>query len=175
MSVSLNTRQKVFIVIFMVAAAGLVCDRTFLSPSQAEAAKTPNTLVLTDSLLKNLGSDPQQDNPDRQFNDQLQALSQQQTSEPNKVRDAFALSPAWNDSLHAPGSSSLSPAAAAFKKKYQLKAVVSLGTQGRAFVNDRMISIGDVLDGFTLTRVEDEAAVFEQNGESLTLSLTKTP
>ncbi len=175
MSVSLNARQKIFIVVFIIAAGGLLFDRTILLPSQAQEAKNPDTMYPANSLVLSLNADAQQDIPGRRLTERLQTLYQTHLTTTEARRDGFTLSPSWNKAINGTGAESLSQTAAAFTRKYKLKAVISLGTQDQAFVNDRLIAIGDNLDGFTLTRLDEDHAVFERANESVSLALTKAP
>ena len=173
MSVHVNQRQKIFIAIFIIAMSGLVLDRVWLLPSQA-GDDTPEGLSQpSQGLLLNLQMDPDSDIPGQRLTNQLKALSDRYPADHRPHRDAFRLPNQWRGTEEKTGNG-LSMNATAFVQKHQLKAV-ALGSQGKAYISDRIIRIGETLDGFTLTALHEDSVEFEREGEKVTLRLRQAP
>jgi hypothetical protein len=169
---ALAKRQKAFVAIFFLGLVALVVDRVFLRPqggagkaaadsfamyavpiSPAENSPSPSAEAQNPSVAERLGRVW----PDR---------------EPNGVetRDPFSLGGSWlaNTEVSSPAAAD---SAAAFARTHPLVAVAMNGRQSHALVNDRFLTLGDQIDGFTLVSVGAKSAVFERQGERVVLEL----
>lgn len=175
MPVHVNHRQKIFIAIFIIAMSGLVLDRVWLLPSQAGHEAPDAASHSSQGLLLNLNMEPDSDISGQKLTDQLKVLSERYPAANRPQRDAFRLPEQWRRDTEETEGTGLSITAATFVQKHQLKAVASLGSQGKAYINDRIVRLGDTLDGFTLTTLHEDSVQFEREGENVTLWLTKAP
>lgn len=55
-------------------------------------------------------------------------------------------------------------AADAFASKHQLRAIIGSGPKGVVLISDRMVRVGEGLEGWKLVSIEKTAAVFERAG-----------
>ncbi len=175
MPARINHRQKIFIAVFAIAISGLVLDRVWLLPSQAQEDAPSAPGRPSEGLLLNLEVTPTSDIPGQKLTDHLRTLSDRYESSDRAQRDAFALPSDWGRGGREQDVTGLSTTAAVFVQRHQLKAVAALGSRGKAYINDRVVNLGETLDGFTLVSLQEDAALFEREGETVTLELTKTP
>ncbi|MBN1509952.1 MAG: hypothetical protein JW955_24115, partial [Sedimentisphaerales bacterium] len=170
MEMVLGKRQKALIVVFVLGLVALTADRVFLRPqggaesvSGAEAGNSP--LEVRDSAAASPGDEQRPtvaQRLDRVWSDQ----------EVNDVgmRDPFSLEGSWlaRPEKDSPDVPSL---LAAFARAHPLGAVIMDGRQSYALVNDRVLKLGDQIDGFTLVSVGPKSAVFDRQGEQVVLEL----
>lgn len=63
-------------------------------------------------------------------------------------------------------------AAEAFVTRHRIRAIVGAGRGGMVLVSDRLVRLGEGLDGWKLTHIARDSATFEQDGLRVTLSLS---
>jgi hypothetical protein len=104
-----------------------------------------------------------------------------------EVRDVFALSPRLQELYQAKTklrrkaqetpktkSEEARELAETFRKSHRLKGVFVRPADQWAVVDDRILRVGDRLDGFELRRIEDYRAFFAKEGLLVPLSLPRT-
>jgi len=74
---------------------------------------------------------------------------------------------------HLPPATTLSPAASTREAapSLELRAILTDGDASLADINGRILSVGELFDGYRLTRVEERQAVMERDGHAVTLTL----
>ncbi len=169
----LTGERKVYVAILGLGLVGLVLNRAFMEPQRASAAAdsaTPDqsSLLVNDSAKPRARSEPRQEGP---------TLS-------SRMRDAAMRTMAGNDQVvdafdpHANQTPVLTPTAAPpteaelFSQAHKLSAIVTTDKGGAAIVDGKTILVGHAIQGFTLTRVDDDGAHFERDG---TVVLLKRP
>jgi hypothetical protein len=169
---ALAKRGKTFVAIFALGLAALAVDRVFLRPqggaekasadafakygvpaSPAEKAASAPSEAQRPSVTQRL---------DRAWPDQ----------EPNvaQARDPFSLTGPWLGSTETGPSAAPDPVTV-FAKAHPLGAVVMNGPRSHVLVNDRFLTLGQQIDGFTLVSVGPKSATFERQGERIVLEL----
>jgi hypothetical protein len=112
----------------------------------------------------------------------LQTIAADQSLSTGEIRDAFKPAPAWvaaaasdkTGGAGGAGSKSVETSGQRFAKKHQLTAVV-LGRGGGVLVDGKFLRIGQSLDGFKLTAVEQRSATFASEQEQVKLELAEEP
>ena len=82
--------------------------------------------------------------------------------------DAFAVPADWT---RTPAGRPADTSAVAFQASHSLKAVMTVGRRGSVLLNDRLVAVGDSVDGFELIEVRQYHAVFAANGGRTVLEL----
>jgi hypothetical protein len=95
------------------------------------------------------------------FSDRLKALAAAKDLAPARVREAFAPSPEWLATLQAPKPVE-TPVnlGEEFARKHKLTSVLLSGGVGRAIIDGKILTVGQKLDGFTLTGLAPDSATF---------------
>lgn len=111
----------------------------------------------------------------------LKRVSEEHALDTGRVEDAFKPWPARAPTENAVDESrveepTFEELAEDFLMQHKITAVMRGNglTGGYAVVGNQVVRIGHVLDGFTLTRVGDNAAEFELDGRSLTAEVNST-
>jgi len=168
---ALEKRQKVFIAIFLLGLVALVVDRVFLRPEGGPEKASAGAFELYGvpvSTAEPVTGPPETQNPT--VAERLDRLWSDQEVNEADMRDPFSLTKSWQVSAVA----SASPApdeTAVFAKAHRLVAVVMDGRQSYALVNDRVLTLGEQMDGFTLVSVGAKSAVFDRQGKQIVLEL----
>ena len=174
----LNGRQKLCVGVLGVAAAALVVDRVFLAPdtagpAPASAADRPDAAPAAGQVQPLI--DDGTAAPGVSVAQQLQTAWQQCQVDLASLRDAFSPPRQWV--AQAAPDRPVEPARIAaerFVKQHRLKSVMAAGRGGSAIVDDKLLAVGQKLDGFTLVTVAAEAVVLEGDGVRVTLRLKDT-
>jgi len=171
----LSKRQKVFVAILGLAVAGLIADRAFLGtdasgPSEAAAVPSPYSPDPPMPIRRALAAAPSAGA--RSLAERLEALSPTHEADLANIHDAFSLPAAWKAQLSAQNKTARTVTAAeAFVRKHELTAVVISGRAPVAVVDDRCVSVGQVVDDFKLILVNENSATFESRGRRAVLKL----
>jgi hypothetical protein len=90
----------------------------------------------------------------------------------SKARNVFSLPASWFDDVRPPTPvDGPQDAVAMFAANHQLRGVLSTGQARCVTVDDRVLGLGDELDGFRLVNIEDDSVTFEANGRQVILRL----
>jgi len=160
------------IAVFLLGLIGLVVDRVFLRPRggpRVASADSPDSYAMPAS--------PAQDGPSAvagaqgpSVAERLDRLWPDREANGVEARDPFSLRGSWLGNAGT-GPSAVSEPAQLFAQTHPLTAVVVDGQRSHALVNDRVLKLGEKIDGFTLVSVEAKSAVFERQGQRIMLEL----
>ncbi len=164
--------QKVFIGLLTVGLIALGVDRFVLSPSSAEAsddsasllvAKAPEAKATPSSNNKAptpAAATASTNNPVAQ---KLVALSDALHLADVPVKDTFATPAAW---IERPGTVA---GGKPFDQMHSLSGVMVSGRHPAAMVDGKLVSVGQLVDGYKLVAVGQGVAVFQMGDNSVTL------
>ncbi len=104
----------------------------------------------------------------------LREYAQDQDSPSAKTPDAFMPSDDWMASLrHKPVEVDTSQAlASGFMEHHRLSSVICFSGQSTAIVDEKVIRVGDVLDGFKLLSIQPDSVVFAAQGVNVVLKVS---
>jgi hypothetical protein len=180
-----SRERNVFIGILGVALMGLGVDRVFLGsgatgPAAASAA-----------AAEAFAADPFSDAIDVQFTEpadepepltsalagRLEDFAQRGQREVGDLPDVFEPSASWRSTSSSDGDGASRPASAseAFQAAHRLTAVMLSDSNPGAVVDGRFLRIGQALDGFILTSVNERSALFKAEHEQAELALDPQP
>jgi len=180
----ITRNQKRLTVALGVALAALVADRIMPSPKPL-AAESTDLLVRPSAEGARRSSAAQPATPENKpaahrwgapgVHARLSALATQQP--PTAVgRDPFhferpriSVRPIEPS---APDTARRISAAEQFAARHQLRAIIGTGRGGLVLVSDRMIRVGEGLDGWRLVHISRDAATFENDGIRVILPLS---
>ncbi len=180
----LSKQQKVSVAVLALALAALAVDRVFLSPGEAgprraDAAPRPSgSAAATAGRAGGLAS-PMVLASGISLADRLGGFSKAKSIEVAGVRDAFTPSETWMPKKSEPVATATPVVQRPrFSKSHKLMAVMA-GPQGSAIVDGVCYTVGDpkrnMLDGYTLVSVGQQAAVFQLNNDRIVLELPQPP
>jgi len=168
----LARRQKVLVAIFVLGLVGLAADRVFLRPQGGPGAASADA---SDSYA--MPPLPARNGPSAVAEAQGPGMAERldriwPDREPNTVeaRDPFSLRGSWLGNAGT-GSSAAPDPAEVFAQAHPLVAVVMDGQRSYVLVNDRVLKLGEQIDGFTLVSIGAKSAVFERQGQRIVLEL----
>lgn len=167
----LERRQKAFVATFFLGLIGLVMDRVLLrpqGPAETASAVASEAYAVPVSTGDPAASPPETQNPT--VAERLDRVWPDQEVTDVNLRDPFSLAPLWQagpavDTPPAPDEATV------FARTHPLVAVVMDGRQSYVLVNDRVLTPGDHVDGFTLVSVAAKSAIFERQGKQIVLEL----
>lgn len=179
---TISKRQKVLVGVCLVALAGLVGDRILgksdvLGPSRAGAS-----VVSSETNPEPIGTlEPQDAAPleDRKpcLADRLDGLAEDTVQ--TGARDAFCPSEEWLGRTKPPPSQPLLHTDAAkaqrFVQDHKLKAVLIGSGTKLATIDDKVLAIGQEIDGFKLISIDGGSATLAFNNHKVTLRLPVKP
>jgi hypothetical protein len=164
---ALTKRHKVLAAVFAIGLAGLIVDRLWLQPGAASADPAAGS----DAGISSAAPHPSRATSDRpSVAQRLNDLWPGGGPEFSDVRDPFYLPRSWSDAQKN-GAAAAEDRTTGFAAAHQLSAVLSEGRISYALVDDRLLTPGQEVDGFTLVSVGDRFAVFEGQGSRVVLRL----
>jgi len=175
----ITKKQAVYGGLLAVAVAALAIDRLFFSepstaqasPAVAEAAAAP-ALPSVEKTGKPEPAVSDSVPTDGLISDHLQSMPMVDLK---AMPDAFAPSKVWTLACHPPPPPppplpapppKIDHSAADFAAAHKLSAVLTSHNGGSAIVDDEMVRVGQMIDGFTLISVQSTAARFS-NGSAV--------
>ncbi len=163
-------KQKIYGGIVAAGLAALITDQlTRPGPQASDASEIRAAVALT--AAKPVHS-VQTEKPAKSITELLRDASQEAawTSAADR-RDPFRPTLAWGASAMANEAPPAVPPAAKFAAAHHLTSTVTAGSNRHVMVDGRILNQGQTFDGFTLVAIEARAAVFEANGQAVTLRL----
>ncbi len=154
-----------------LAGDKLLLEEGSIGPSQVEAA--PGTGGGAGPLEPRLApaSAP---SPCNSLTERLDALRATMNLDLMVTKDAFCPSESWLSDLRPEERTAMSSdevKVIGFGRKHALNAIVTSDCGGMAFIDDRFVRVGHVIDGFRLVKLGYRTAVFEANGLEVVLTL----
>lgn len=169
---TLTRRQRALVAVFVLGLISLVVDRVFLGPQSGPgpaAADSRDSHKVPLPQAKNApGASAEVHSPN--VAERLDRAWPDRKLNAGEARNPFSLTPLWLPSVGTGPAAEPDPAEA-FAKAHPLVAVIVDGRQTYALVNDRILSPGEHIDGFTLVSVGSKSAVFERRGKRVVLEL----
>jgi hypothetical protein len=173
-TVILTKKQISMIAVLGMSVIGFLVDKVLLdsaSPKTARAAAPAAARVASDRApaagLVKLAGAPQLPVPGATrtpLAERLEALTLPD-GEPTGIREAFAPSAAWLASLEEvkpkPSGAREPDSTADFVRQHKLTSVLRRGNVGSAVVDGKVVEIGEQLDGYRLTGLTADSAVFQ--------------
>lgn len=166
----LTKSHKVYLLVLGLAATGLAVDRLFLGPGQtgpAPAQAVPSAPAASPSVA------PAQATAAAATTlpsvaARLAELARREDLDPASVPEAFVPPKSWTVQAAAKAS-----AAQAFAQTHRLTSIVFSAQSGSVTVGDKMITAGQVLDGFRLVSILRRSVLFEsvEGGDRVELRL----
>jgi hypothetical protein len=173
---ALNKRQRMSVGVLAIGLAALVVDRIYVLPQSAPAGQTAAADDHTITATSETAAAP----PPVSAPAGLTAATKLETVWSDKdlrfdePRDLFSLPPSW-PRTRGP-EIRIVPAVAAetlFAAAHRLEAI-TMDPQGRrALIDDRLLRLGEMLEGFELVAIDKESVTFEQDGQPVQLELLK--
>jgi hypothetical protein len=162
--------QKIYSAVLGLGVCALLYDRCFNDPKVAPRAVPVNASLVLDH------PEMQVNTPEAVVsvaeNDIVSRLQRLQANLPAfpRMRDAFTPSPAWiaNTDKEEAGPSER---AIKFQGAHRLRAILDMRGQKQAIVDDSLVKVGQSLDGFELTSVDNLHAIFVDRDTQAVLTL----
>jgi hypothetical protein len=171
-TVILTKKQISMIAVLGMSVIGFLVDKVLMdsaSPKTARAAAPAAARVASDrapaaGLVKLAGAPqlPAHGAAHTPLAERLEALTLPD-GEPTDIREAFVPSAAWLASFEeAKPSGAREPpdSTADFARRHKLTSVLRRGNVGSAIVDGKVVEIGEQLDGYRLTGLTADSAVF---------------
>ena len=165
----LSKKQKVFLYLLAVAIAALLVDRVFLSSGAVGAEEALAMPEVTPDAPARPDLPAQEEQP---LAERLRTLSETQSLDVSRVRDAFCLAPAWSAELRPPAvpvpqvDQTLK-----LMQNHRLMAVMVGPDGGYAVVDGKRLLVGQERDGIKLVSVNENSAILESGGIRFQLKL----
>ena len=181
-TMNLTPRQITYIVVLIAAPAALAADKLFLggggpTPTRAQTAQVNDLTLFGQSLPSSTEPPTTATVTDGQIlADRLSQLAVQKMIDYGQVRDAFVPTGNWSEAANKPTDGTMielppSPSdTEQFVSNHVLQMVMS-GSDGLTLIDNELIRVGQLLDGYCLVSVGDRSAIFESNGIRVELSL----
>lgn len=173
---ALNKRQRASMGVLAIGLVALVVDRMFVLPQSAPAGPTAAADDYTITATSETAAAP----PPVSSPAGLTAATKLETAWSDKnlrldePRDLFSLPPSW-PRTQGPERRIVPTVTAetVFAARHRLEAI-TMDPQGeRALIDDRLLRLGETLEGFELVAIDKESVTFEQGGQRVQLELVK--
>lgn len=170
----LSKRQKSGIVVLAILSLALVIDRALLGGGGVPAgASASSTEAQAEPVAEAKDTaDPKPEPPPIELAQRLESAWSQKSLEISQARDVFSLPASWFDDVRPPTPvDGPQDAVTLFAVNHQLRGVLATGQARCVTVDDRVLRVGDELDGFRLVAIEDDSVTFEADGRQVILRL----
>jgi hypothetical protein len=167
-------KHKVYAALLAAGLTALIVDRASTGPNPADAAVAetaqvasapagvPATAAAPETRLSSASS----------LAASLRAMMSSEKMSPEAAPDAFVPSKSWAPLVEAaPVRPKINPPVEYFTKTHVLSALVHSAKGGMAVINGSMTKIGDMVDGFKLTSLSQNCAVFQNGANSVKLQM----
>ena len=158
----LDSRHKAFVAALTLTMGALVVDRLFVLPASTLAQTVSGSDSVISELLLDVTNSPAQESAATALSGRLEALRPK--VERGQERDAFALPASWlAESRPSVDLASRPGALDTFAARHHLSGVIISGQSRLAVVDDRVVAVGQELDGYRLVAIDEDSATFEVN------------
>ena len=159
----LTKHQKIGLLAVGIGLVALVFDRIFVLPKSAPAEHLDEYLAQSVIKLPEV-ADSGTKYPVAKLRARLERLWAERSVNLTQTRDAFLLPTPWLADVRPNADAThKSSAAFAFAKKHQLRAIVESNQGRQAFVDDKLLVLGEELDGYVLVAINEGSVCFEAN------------
>lgn len=173
----LNGRQKMGVAVLALGVVALVVDRAFVLPKSAPASDRVASVAEEGAPAagKEHAAPPSVETSSVQtITRRLEAAWSEMNLTFDAPRDLFSLSSSWGpDPDPLPTDRLAGRGDASFVRTHKLEAVIEDEEGRHASINDRLLRLGDSLDGYTLVEIQSESVIFEREGRRIELRLEK--
>ncbi len=170
--------RKIYGAILAVALTSLVADRLFFgeggsTPQQASASS--QDVPATEAAVLHAIAEPVSQSDQATLAQRLKSLEGDFGLDISKFRDAFMPSKDWLG-RGTDGEFTLETTGREFARLHQVTSILFIGDgKGSVIIDGQFVSVGQVIDGFTLIGLTDKTAVFQFAQETVELELTSAP
>lgn len=171
----LNGRQKTGVAVLALGIVALAIDRAFVLPKSAPASE-PGAFVDSYTATASEGETGPAPAASRAQTvaRRLDAAWSDKNLRLEAPRNLFALPESWDrNSASGNAARPRRTATASFAAAHTLEAIIMDEEGERALIDDRLVRLGESLDGHVLVRVNKESVLFERDGERIEFRLTK--
>ena len=174
--IRLSGRQKAGAAIVLLGLCALIMDRLFILPQSAPAEQSDYSVPADTEVAGMASTTTEASGPESQSVNprlaKLETLWSDKSLDVHRIRDAFSMPPAWQEGP-SPGlaASIVSDPLSRFVQRHRLMAVAVDSEQNTVYVDDRLLKVGQELDGFKLIAIDQQSATFEREGQRITLKL----
>ncbi|MHC4518138.1 MAG: hypothetical protein ACYTAS_06090 [Planctomycetota bacterium] len=169
----LNGRQKAGVAVLAVGIAALAIDRVFVLPKSAPASE-PGAFVDSYTAPAPEGETAPAASRAQTVARRLDAAWSDKNLRLEAPRNLFALPESWDrNSASGNAARPRRTATASFAAAHTLEAIIIDAEGQRALIDDRLVRLGESLDGYELVGVNKESVIFERDGERIEFRLTK--
>ncbi len=173
----LSKQQKSAVAILAIALLALVVDRAFLGGGSVPAGASASSTEAPAEPIPEAADppDPDSEPPTIRLAQRLETLWSERNPDMSRARDVFSLPASWLADVRPATPVDRPPpeqdAVTVFTANHQLRGVVITDQARCVTVDDRVLHLGDELDGFKLVAIEEDSATFEAGGRQVTLTL----
>jgi hypothetical protein len=173
---ALNKRQKTSMGVLAIGLAALVVDRMYVLPQSAPAgqATAADEYTVTATSDRAVVPPPASAPPDLTVAAKLEAAWSDNDLRSDGPRDLFSLPSSWprNRGSEKPPRPTMT-AEMIFATSHKLEAI-TMDPQGkRALIDDKLLRLGEMLEGFRLVAIDTESVTFERDEQRIQLELVK--
>ncbi|MHC4985370.1 MAG: hypothetical protein ACYTFO_04355 [Planctomycetota bacterium] len=178
----LTKSQRAYVAVLVVAVAAFLADRFLVGAGDSrveQASAAPPGAGAIETPLTTPRPPSTSDTPS--IAAQLATLQEMRPADLEGVREAFSPSESWNQQLRPAHPPQDRPAASTagnqsvradqFVAGHRLMSILHLAEGGVALVDDKVVRIGQTLDGFTLIELTEDTAVFASDERRVELRL----
>jgi hypothetical protein len=173
---ALNKRQRMSMGVLAIGLMALVVDRMYVLPKSAPAqpAAGSDDYTVTATSERAMAPPPLSAPAGLTATSKLEAAWSGKNLRLDESRDLFSLPPSW-PRARGPEKRTTPTAAAetVFAARHKLEAITMDLEGERALVDDKLLRLGDILEGFQLIAIDRESATFERDGQRVRLVLAK--
>ena len=173
---ALNKRQKMSMGVLAIGLVALLVDRMYILPESAPAgqAAPADEYTVTATSDRAVVPPPVSAPPDLTVAAKLDAAWSDNNTHSDDPRDLFALPSSWPTARRS--EEAPRPTVTAWRKfatGHRLEAI-TMDPQGkRALIDDKLLRLGEMLEGYRLVAIDTESVTFERDGQRIQLELVK--
>lgn len=179
----LTKRQKMMVGVVGLGLVALTADKLMLGggqtgPSQANAAVGFAPSAADGSARPKTAGAKGSELLDNSLASRLDVMRETLGMDLGATNDAFCPSKTWLSDLRPEErivTSSDEVRVIDFSRAHELKGVITGGEGGAAYIDDKYVRMGQVIDGFRLVKLGYRMAVLESNGVAVVLRLKSQP
>jgi len=173
---ALNKRQKMSVGVLAIGLVALLVDRMYVLPQSAPAgqAAPADEYTVTATADRAAVPPPVSAPADLTVAAKLDAAWSDNNPHSDEPRDLFSLPSSWPTTRRSQETPRPTvTAGSAFAARHRLEAI-TVDPQGkRALIDDKLLRLGETLEGFRLVAIDTESVAFERDGQHIQLELVR--